>query len=113
MHGPADDTAGEEIEDGNQIEPALAGEDASGIGRPDLIGSLESKMLKAVRRNRSAVVAVGGGTTIFGALAGEEALRAHEPGDAIVLSWATQSMSDSRATVGLATAGKLLPDLLT
>ena len=78
-----------------------------------MIGSLNAKMSESVRRNGSAVAAVGGGDTIFGALSGEKcALRAHEPGDAVAPSWASEGSSQSWAPVGLTTARKLLPDAL-
>ena len=38
VHGPTDDAPGADIQDGDEIQPALAGEDAGGIGDPDLIG---------------------------------------------------------------------------
>ena len=65
MHGPADDAASEEIEYGNQIEPALASEDASRISGPDLIGAPNAKMSEAVRRNWSTVTAVGRSHSIY------------------------------------------------
>lgn len=37
VHGPADDTPGADIQDSDEIEPALAREDAGGVGDPDLI----------------------------------------------------------------------------
>ena len=48
MHGPTDDAPGEDIQNRNEIEPALAGEDARGIGDPDLIGSLNVKPSDAI-----------------------------------------------------------------
>ncbi len=59
------------------------------------------------------MAAVSGSGSILGALPSVESLLAHEPGDAVASSWTTQGMSDSRATVGLAAASKLLPDPLT
>src|SRR6266446_6929932 len=77
MHGPADDSAAEQIQYSNQVEPALSGEDASSIGNPDLIGAPNVKMSDAVRRNRSTVTALGRGRSIFGALSREDPLHSH------------------------------------
>ena len=38
-HGPANYSPGEDIEDRDEIQPALSGEDGSGIADPDLIGA--------------------------------------------------------------------------
>jgi hypothetical protein len=46
----------------------LAGQDAGGIGRPDLVGPLDGEVLEAMRRNRSAMTAVGRRRPILGAL---------------------------------------------
>ena len=99
-----------EIEDCDQIQPALAGENARGIGGPDLVGTTNSEALDTVRSDRSAMTAVGGGVTILGALPGEEAFRAHEPGNAIAPSGTTEHPDQARTAIGLTTASKLLPD---
>jgi hypothetical protein len=112
-HGPADHAARAQIQDRSQIQPALAGEHASGISDPDLIGPLHSEASEAVRRNGSAVTTVGCGGSILGTLSGEEPLLAHEAGNAVAPSWATQRMSQPRTSVGLPTADKLLSDPLT
>ena len=39
-HGPADHASTKHIQDRDEIEPALAGEYASGVGDPDLVWSL-------------------------------------------------------------------------
>ena len=75
---------------------------------PNLVGPFDGETLKPVGRDRSAVAAVGGSDSILGALPGEEALLAHEAGDAVAPSRAAQRMSQPRAAVGLTTAGKLL-----
>ena len=112
MHGPADDTAGEEIKHGDEVQPALAGEDAGGIGSPDLIASLNAKMSDAVRRNRSMVTAVCGDGAILGTLPSEDPFCAHETGDAVASSRAAEYPSYPWATVGLTTAHKLLANAL-
>src|SRR5260370_23306699 len=109
-HGPTDHPPAAEIEDCDQIQPALAGKDARGIGDPDLVGTADSKALDTVRRDRSSMTAVGGSVTILGALPGKEAFGTHEPGDAIAPSWTTEHTSQARTAVGLTTASKLLAD---
>src|SRR6266576_3459052 len=89
-HGPANDAAREEIQDRDQIQPTLAGEDAGRIGGPNLIGSLEDEALDAIWRDGSTVAAVGSGSSIFGTLPGEEALLAHEAGNAVATSRTAQ-----------------------
>src|SRR5438876_10083358 len=113
MHGPADNPAGEQIQNRNEIQPSLSCEHASGIGGPYLIKPLHGETSQPVRSNGSAVAAVSGSGSILRALPSVESLLAHEPSDAVASSWTTQGMSDSMATVGLATASKLLPDPLT
>ncbi len=109
-HGPADYPPAAEIEDGNQIQPALAGEDAGGIGDPDLVRTSDSQTWETVRGDQSAVAAMGGGVTIPGALPGKEAFGPHEPGDAIAPSGATEHLRQARTAVSAATAGELLPN---
>ena len=74
MHGPADDTAGEDIQDRNQIQPTLAGENTGSVGRPDLVRPFDGETFKTVRRNRPAVATVGGSVSIFRALSSRVAL---------------------------------------
>jgi hypothetical protein len=59
MHGPTHHAAGAEIEDGDQIQPALAGQDAGRIGHPGLIWTTHGQALETVGSDRSAVLAVG------------------------------------------------------
>jgi len=112
-HGPTHNAAREQIEHHDQIQPALTREHAGGIGGPDLIEPLHGESSNAVWGNGSAVAAVSGSGSILGTLPSVESLLTHEPGDAVASSWATRGMSDSRAAVGLATAGKLFSDLHT
>jgi hypothetical protein len=56
------------------------------------------------------VAAVSGGSSILGALSSVKPLHAHEPGDAVAPSWATQGTSQSWAAVDLTTASKLFPN---
>src|SRR5664279_1680471 len=113
MHGPAQDATGTDIEDGNQIQPALAGEDAGRVGHPNLIGPTHSEVLEAIGCDRSAVAAVGCAHAVFGALPGEEPLSPHEPGNAVAPTGRTQGMGQPWTAVGLVTAGKFVPDALT
>ena len=106
----AQDAPGADIQDRDEIEPALGGEDAGGVGHPDLIGLAHGEVLEAVGRDRSAMAAVGRPGTILGALAGEDPLLTHETGNAITPAWATQGPRQAWAAVGLAAAGKLISD---
>ena len=112
MHGPADDAPGEDIQDGDKIQPTLSGEDASRVGGPDLVGAFERESSNAVRRDGSAVAAVGRGPSIFGTLPSEDALRAHETGNTVAPSRTAQRTSQPRAAISLTTAGKLFSDAL-
>ena len=109
-HGPADHSPAKDIQDGDQIKPALAGQYAGGIGRPDLVKLLHGKIAHTIRRDRSTVAAVGRGGAILRALPSEDALLAHEPSNAVTPSRTTKHMSESRTTVGLTATSKLLAD---
>ena len=43
-HGPTDHPPAKDIQDGDQIKPALAGQHTGGIGRPDLVRLLHGKL---------------------------------------------------------------------
>jgi hypothetical protein len=65
-HAPADDVAGEEVEHGGQVQPAVAGRDVGEIGQPDLVRRLGGEVVaEPIRRDWIAVAVVG---------------RAHTPG---------------------------------
>jgi hypothetical protein len=112
VHGPTHDAPGADVQDGNQIQPALAGEDAGGIGGPDLIGPAHRELLDSVGRDRSAVTALGRSGSILRALASEDALQTHEAGNAVAPAGTAQSVRQSWTAVALATAGKLAQTLL-
>ena len=112
-HGPADHPPAKDTQDTDQIKPALSGQHAGGIGRPDLVKLLHGKIAHTIRRDRSAVAALGRGYAIPGTLATEEALLAHEPSNAITPFRTTQCMSEPRTTVSLTTTSKLLADKRT
>src|SRR5574338_398594 len=109
-HGPANHSPAAQIQDCDQIQPALAGEDARGIGHPDLIGATHPEALESVRRDRSAMAAVSCGVTILRALPRKEALGTHQSGDPVASSWTTEHLRQARTAIGLPTACKLLPD---
>ncbi len=88
----------------------MAGQDAGGIGDPDLVGTLDSEAWETIGRDRSAVSAVGSGVTILRALPGKEAFGTHQPGDAIAPSGTTKHLSQARTAIGLTAARELLPD---
>jgi hypothetical protein len=55
-HAPADDVAGEEVEHGGQVQPAVAGRDVGEIGQPDLVRRLGGEVVaEPIRRDRIAV----------------------------------------------------------
>jgi hypothetical protein len=56
--------------------------------------------------------AIGRPGPVLGSLPGEEPFLAHEPSDAIAPAGATQNVRQPRTAIGLATAGKLLPNAL-
>src|SRR5881397_1876061 len=94
------------------MQPTLTGQHCGGIADPDLIGASNSEVVQSVRRDGSAVAAVGSGCSIFGALPGKDSLQAHQTSNAITPSRTAQRMSQARAAVSLATASKFLSDAL-
>src|ERR1700726_4058677 len=112
MHGPTDHAAGKDIQDGNKIQPALAGENAGRVGRPHLVRPFDHETFKAVRRNWPAVTTVGCSHPILGTLTCKETFGAHETGDAIASSRASQHLSQSWATIGLTNSNKFLSNAL-
>ena len=111
-HSPSNYAPGEEIQDRDQIQPALSSEHCGGIADPTLIGASNNEVVQSVRRNGSTMATVGGGCSIFGALPREHPLQTHEPGNAIAPSRTAQRMSQARTAVSLATASKFLSDPL-
>jgi hypothetical protein len=93
VHGPADHPPGAEVQDGDEVQPALAGKDAGGIGDPDLIRSSDGEVLQAVGRDWSAVATVGRSDSILGSLPSKEAFLAHQACNAIAPSGTAQRMS--------------------
>lgn len=112
MHGPADDAPSPDIENGDEIKPALAGKNASSVGHPDLIRPPDRKVLDAVRRDWSAVAAVRGPGSILGALTSKDSFQTHQPSDAITPTRTAQGSSDPWAAIGVTAASKLLVDAL-
>ena len=106
VHSPSNYTPGEEIQDRDQIQPALSSEDCGGIADPDLIGASNGEVVQSVRRNGSTMAAVGGSHAIFGTLTCEDALCAHDTGNAVASSRTTKHLSQPRAAIGLTTADK-------
>jgi hypothetical protein len=112
VHGPADHPPGAEVQDRDEVQPALAGEDAGGIGDPDLIRSSDGEVLQAVGHDWSAVVTVGRSRSVFRALPCEDSLQTHETGNAVAPAGAAQRACQPWAAVGLPAAGKFVPDAL-
>jgi hypothetical protein len=112
VHGPAERAPAAEIEHRDQIQPALAGQDAGSVAGPNLIDPANAQVLHSIGCDRATVAAVGSVRAILGTLPGVEPFQAHEPSDAVAFSRTTQGMSDSRAAVSLTTAGELFSDPL-
>ena len=110
LNRPADDAPAAKVQHGDQIEPALASQDARGIGDPDLVRTLDPEAWETMGCDRPAMANVGGGVAILGALPGKEAFLAHDAGDAVTPSWTTEHSRQARTAIGLTTAGELLPD---
>src|SRR6266516_7118075 len=85
-HRPTDDAPAKDIQNGDQVQPALSSEYAGDVSDPDLVRSSHHKSTQSVWSDRSAVTAVCRERTIFGSLPSEDSLQAHEPGDAITPS---------------------------
>ena len=61
-HGPADHARAAEIEDCDQLKPALAREDAGGIGRPDsLSAAFFARAKELLQRGRKFSEGMGNG----------------------------------------------------
>ena len=59
--GPADDPAGEQVDDDGEVQPAFAGPDAGDVDAPFLVGPrCREALIEQVRGYRLGVVAVGG-----------------------------------------------------
>jgi hypothetical protein len=112
-HGPTDDAPAIDIQDCDQVQPALSSEDTGDISDPDLVRPSHNQSTHSVGSDRSTVTTVCRERTIFGSLTSKDSLLAHEPGDAITPSWTAQHLSQARTTISLATARKFFTDTLT
>jgi len=58
-HGPADDLAGRQVEDGSQIQPSLTSRDVSDVGQPNaVLCQCDELVLQQVRSDGQMVAAV-------------------------------------------------------
>jgi hypothetical protein len=81
-HGPTDDFAGEQVEDHDQVKPALAGRDIGDIGEPDLIGPVGDKgPVEQVLRHGEGMLAVGRADAKAARRPRPDAVLAHDPCD--------------------------------
>jgi len=64
MHGPTDYPSCAEVQNSDEVQPALARKDAGSIGDPDLIRLSDGDVLQAVGRDWSAMATVGRSDTI-------------------------------------------------
>ena len=85
-HRPTDDAPAKDIQNGDQVQPALSSEYAGDVSDPDLVRSSHRESTQSVWSDRSAVTAVCRERTIFGSLPSEDSLQTHEPGDAVAPS---------------------------
>jgi hypothetical protein len=53
--GPADDAAGEQVDDDGKVQPAFAGPDVGDVGAPFLVGPRCREVLDSVRRRREGI----------------------------------------------------------
>src|ERR1700682_6132685 len=75
---PADDTAGEEVDDDGQIQPSFAGPDIGDVCSPLLVRPLGREVLiDDVRRDRPGMMTVGGAPAAP-LLPGAEAILTHQ-----------------------------------
>ena len=59
--GPADDPAGEQVDDDRKVQPTFAGPDVGDVGAPFLVGpGCREVLIEQVWRDRPSVLAVGG-----------------------------------------------------
>ena len=115
-HGPADDFAAVEVQDGRQVKPAFLGLDIGEVGHPELVGRGGlGRLGQAIGGNGLVVVAVGGLDAIAALLAAAQTLFLQESSDAVAsmaASFFAQLPMDTKSTVGLAAARMNLVDLL-
>jgi len=108
IHGPADDLARVQIEDGGEVEPALVGADVGDVGHPLLVRRGRGEIaVDDVVGDRRVVVGIGGDEAHARRL-GMEACLPHQPShplaadpDALV----TQGGLDAWTAIGLAIGG--------
>ncbi len=78
VHGPADDAPGVNVEQRHNVEPALAGQNASRIRYPNLVGLGERDLRQVIRRDQIGVATVGRRHAIFGARPRPDLLQAYQ-----------------------------------
>jgi len=106
-HGPADDFATIEIEEGSEIEPAFAGLDVGNIRDPNLIGARRARSPRqAVWCDRLVMIAIGRVDAVAGLLAAINTLLQHDAGDALAamaMPSFAELLDQARTTIGPAT----------
>jgi len=108
-HGPADNLAAVEVQDGGHIKPAFPGLDTGDVHDPNLIGGGGlGGGRQTIGRDGVVVVAVGGADAVAAPLAATEARCLHESGDAfaaMAVALLPQDLLHPRAAVSLAALG--------
>jgi hypothetical protein len=115
-HGPTDDLAAVEIQDGRQVKPAFLGLDVGDVRHPKLIerGGLGC-CRQTIGGDGLIVVAVGRLDAVAAFLASAQTLFPREASDAIAsmaASFFAQFLLDARSAIGLTAAGMNLVDLM-
>src|SRR3989442_1790589 len=105
IHGPADNTPREQVQDGREVGPALSGPDVGDVGHPDLVGRRGREVpVELIRRDRMRVPRVGRHTEGPLSLALETFL-SHQARHALtpdLLAIGLEILVDARTPVGLA-----------
>src|SRR5438874_10128236 len=109
-HGPANNAPAEDVQDRDQIQPALASDHPRRIADPGLIATRYPQIGQTIRSNRSPMATIRRCHPILGTAPGKEPFCAHEPGDAVALPRTTQGMGQSWAAISLSAARELLLD---
>src|SRR4051794_4363928 len=82
-HGPADDLAGRQVEDGRQVQPSLTGRDVGNVGQPDAVRCrCDELLLQQVGCDRQRVAAVSGAWPELATGERANTVTTHQPRDA-------------------------------
>ena len=115
-HGPADNLAGEAVQDGHQVQPALQGGNVGGVGNPFLVFTLRCEVLcQQVLYDAAVLHRAGQAGTTFLRPHRAQSLFTHQASDPLARGVDALPAQCSRhpvATIGAAAVLKHNPDLL-